>query len=151
MDDKRDPAAVVADTTPVTQAQFKQIIDTLKKLEKEITTSSKETAESVARRIKREKNGYEFKKKAAKIEETEGDLKKLPVIEATKQTLDNAKDLLQQGLLSLAKRQKHFKMADCSEQGWAVVQEYPADALADDSDDEKKIEKAEKASKRKAA
>ena len=42
-------------------------------------------------------------------------------------------------------------MADRSEFGWSLIAEYDADELADDSDDEKKIEKAEKAAERKAA
>jgi hypothetical protein len=51
----------------------------------------------------------------------------------------------------LARRQKLIKLADRSESGWAVVEEYDADALADNSDDERKIEKAEKAAERKLA
>ena len=51
----------------------------------------------------------------------------------------------------LAHRQKLIKLADRSESGWAVVEEYDADALADNSDDERKIEKAEKAAERKLA
>ena len=47
-------------------------------------------------------------------------------------------------------RQKSIRLADRSEFGWSVVTEYDADELAEDSDDEKKIEKAEKAAERKA-
>ena len=74
---------------------------------------------------------------------------KIPVAEGAKASLVNAKELLQQGMSLLGKRQKHIKMADRSEQGWAVMQEYKADALVDNSDNEK-IEKSEKAAKRKA-
>ena len=42
----------------------------------------------------------------------------------------------------LARRQKLIKLADHSESGWAIVEEYNADALADD---ERKIEKAKQA------
>ena len=49
-----------------------------------------------------------------------------------------------------AERQKLIKIADRSEYGWGVVTEYTADELADGSDDEKRLEKAEKAAERKA-
>ena len=40
-------------------------------------------------------------------------------------------------------RQKLIRMADRSEHGWATVKEHLEDELADDSDDEKRIQKAE--------
>jgi len=51
----------------------------------------------------------------------------------------------------LAERQKLIKIADRSEFGWGVVAEYTADELAEDSNDKKHLEKAEKAAERKAA
>ena len=45
-------------------------------------------------------------------------------------------------------RQKAIRLADCSEFGWSLVAEYDTNDLADDSDDERK---AEKAAERKAA
>ena len=44
-----------------------------------------------------------------------------------------------------------IKLADHSESGWAVVEEYDADALTENSDDERRIEKAKKAAERKVA
>ena len=58
---------------------------------------------------------------------------------------------LKEGRALIAERQKLIKIADRSELGWAVVNEYTADELAANSDDEKRIEKAEKAAKRKVA
>ena len=43
-----------------------------------------------------------------------------------------------------------IKIADWSELGWAVVSEYTTDELADNSDDEKRMLKAEKVAQRKA-
>ena len=43
----------------------------------------------------------------------------------------------------IQKRQKLIKLADKSEGGWLVVQEYEQEELADDSDDEKRIRKAQ--------
>jgi hypothetical protein len=45
----------------------------------------------------------------------------------------------------MEKRQKLIRIADRSELGWSVVNEYVADPFADDSDDEKKLRKATKA------
>ena len=43
----------------------------------------------------------------------------------------------------LAERQKHILLADKSKFGWMIPQEYKKNDLADDSDDEKKIIRAE--------
>ena len=68
-----------------------------------------------------------------------------------KEHLNLAKKEIAKGTSFLARREKLIKLADRSESGWAVVEEYNADVLADDSDDEKKIEKAENAAERKLA
>ena len=44
----------------------------------------------------------------------------------------------------VAKRSKLIKLADRSEAGWAVVEHYEADPIAQDSGDEKRIRSAEK-------
>ena len=50
----------------------------------------------------------------------------------------------------LINRQKMIKLADHSELGWSVVEEYEADELADNSKDEKRMARAEKEAERKA-
>ena len=59
-DDERevaeDPPAPDADT-PVTQTQFKALMDTLGTLRKEIKSSAEETVDSVSHKIKKEKDG----------------------------------------------------------------------------------------------
>ena len=57
--------------------------------------------------------------------------------------LDKVKDSLQKGEDLLKERQKHILIADKSEYGWSTVQEYKKSEIADDSDDEKKMFKAE--------
>ena len=49
----------------------------------------------------------------------------------------------------LNNRQKIIKIADSSDLGWRVVQEYEANPLADDSEDEIKLLKAESRAERK--
>ena len=65
--------------------------------------------------------------------------------------IKSALESLKKGRAVIAERQKLIKIADRSELGWAVVNEYTADELAENSDDEKRMEKAEKAAERKAA
>ena len=61
-----------------------------------------------------------------------------------------ARETLNKGRKLLAERQKLIRIADRSDHGWGVVAEYTADELADDSGDEKRIEKAEKAAEHRA-
>ena len=49
----------------------------------------------------------------------------------------------------VAQRQKLIKMADAFELGWRVVNDYVANPLASDSEDEKRIYKAEATASRK--
>ena len=68
-----------------------------------------------------------------------------------KLALEKAKISLKRGKDALAHRQKLIKVADRSELGWAVVAEYETDGLAADSDDEKRLERAERTAERKVA
>ena len=70
---------------------------------------------------------------------------------STAPALERAKEALKKGRKFISDRQKLIKIADRSEHGWGVVQEYTADELAEDSGDEKRLEKAERAAELKAA
>ena len=43
----------------------------------------------------------------------------------------------------MTERQKHILLADKSDFGWSLIREYKRNDLAEDSDDEKKIIRAE--------
>ena len=58
--------------------------------------------------------------------------------------IGKAKEERSEGISLLSNRQKIIKLADKSEFGWATVQEYVCDDLADDEADATKIKKAEK-------
>ena len=55
-----------------------------------------------------------------------------------------AKSELKEVLSDIKLRNKHIKIADKSEGGWKVVDEYKSEELADNSDDEKRIKAARK-------
>ena len=63
--------------------------------------------------------------------------------------MERAKTSVQEGKSSIQQRQKMLKLADSSELGWKVETEYQANPLASDSDDERKIYKAEVRAERK--
>ena len=63
--------------------------------------------------------------------------------------IDKARDIITEGKKLINARQKLIKIADRSECGWATVEEYMADELASDSDDEKRLFRAENRAKRK--
>ena len=70
----------------------------------------------------------------------------------TAESVEKATDILEEGIALIEKRNNHIEMADRSEFGWLTVEEYEKRELASDSDDDKRMRKAEKsAGKRKAA
>ena len=68
---------------------------------------------------------------------------------ADSECISAATNAIGQGKDVLVHRQKLIKMAGQSESGWRVVDEYQTNQPADDSDDEKKIFKAESRAARK--
>ena len=65
--------------------------------------------------------------------------------------LQQPKAAVEEGMTLLKDRQKAIGLADSSELGWAVVNEYGEDKLAEDSEDEKRIAKAVATAEKKAA
>ena len=75
--------------------------------------------------------------------------KVLPSASEDQQTaLTKAMTELNEGTKVVAVRQKHIKIADRSKLGWGVVAAYKNDELAEDSDNEKRLFKAEKEAER---
>ena len=58
-------------------------------------------------------------------------------LERTPPEIEKAETALQEGEQCIAERQKLLRIADRSEHGWATVEEYQEDELADNSGDEK--------------
>ena len=154
--------------------QFKQLMDRIDSssanLEAKFSGQLEEVAANQASSsqevmAKLSKRPYQFKKKGneaqfifnetvdEKIDAAKRQLELVPAPdEATKTTLKRAMSELDQGKEAIRVRQKHIRIADHPD--WDVVEEYEADKLASDSDDEKRLYKARKereAKKRKAA
>eukprot|EP00731_Ephydatia_muelleri_P035253 Em0109g8a len=120
--------------------------------------------ESARISAKGKKPAYTFKKKGNEIQSAFIDKVTEQVASATARMervmaadesgaahLARAKEDLEEGIKLLSRRQKMIKFADRSDSGWAVVEEYEDDALASNSEDERKMEKAERAAERKVA
>ena len=141
----------------LSRSQFASLLAAIKDSESRLDQrfcdfkGAQEEAAKAAKRVRHEKP-YDYKKKAheeqatfnAKVQdalkEATDALEDSPAIQRAKTAVEEGKHLLE----------KLIKIADRSANGWGVVAEYTADELAADSDDEKRLEKAEKAAERKA-
>ena len=108
----------------------------LEKLEKDMSSGQEEATQRVVKRLKEDRT-LVFKKKGNEkqflfndnvkdqIDSAGKHLDLLePSSEAQTVALQKAKDELEKGLSLLASRQKRIKLADRSEYGWAVIDEY---------------------------
>ena len=99
--------------------------------------------------FKRKGSEEQFKinsKTANKMKEARGFLREDP---DTNEQTHKAVKAIGEGLDMLQHRQKLVKLADQSENGWRTVTEYETHSLADDSEDEKRILRAESKAARK--
>ena len=146
--------ALAAVLTAVRESSAKQA-EGLTRLEerlKNLEAKQETSCERLAKKIRKEKP-YSFKRKGhegqhdfnEKVKETletvaealsEETVRDLDKVTATKKAID-------EGIEMLERRQKLIKLADRSEYGWRTVDEYEEDDLAKDSDDEKRMAKAE--------
>ena len=112
----------------------------------QIKRSDEESAESQMKEIKRLKfnESHKFKKKANE-DQFKFNQKLSETLDSAKSAAENSqhekvKTSLEEGETLISERQKHILLADKSDYGW---DEYKKHSLADDSDDEKRIFKAE--------
>jgi hypothetical protein len=130
------------------QAVKEGMRDEISSLKRELASDREAADERLVKKLKLEK-APTFKRKthekqflfneevASKIEGGSACLSETPP------AVEKAKTLLEEGMKLVRERQKLIRMADRSEHGWATVDEYLEDELADDSDDEKRMQKAE--------
>ena len=127
----------------------------------EVRLGQEEAAAKALKRARYEKP-YSFKKKGneaqalfnSKLDETlsqaQSDAASFATDPSAAPALRRVTEGLQKGRELIEERQKLIRLADRSEHGWGMVEEYTADYLAENSDDERRIEKAERAAERKA-
>ena len=129
------------------------LVDSMKRILNEplsdIKRANSESADSHLRKIKKLKfeEPRRFKKKANedqyRFNSKLGDELTEAKSSCSSQQLHKVKESLDKGESLLAERQKNILLADKSEFGWMIIQEYKKNDPADDSDDEKKIIRAE--------
>ena len=150
---------------PVTRADFAKLFSALTAMESKVSNLKRELAEEqeaaherLAKRMKLDKAPI-FKKKAHEKQYYFNETVKDKIQEAhtalsqSTPALEKAKSALHEGEKLIDERQKQIRIADRSEYGWATVEEYMDDELAENSDDEKRMFRAELRAgrKRKAA
>ena len=143
-------APIPTDLSDILDAQQQAILSAvnsqIQNLQSNLLTAQAELSSRIA--AESQANHYAFKKKGSEqqfkfnrkvIQKTNAALSALEGPNIVK-----AKEELAEGMSLLHNRQKRIKLADKSEFGWATVQEYLDDELADDEADASKIKKAEK-------
>ena len=115
----------------------------------DLKRSHADTADSHLKEIKKLKfdEQHRFKKKGNE-DQYRFNLKVGDAIEEAKeacssQQLNKVHASLENGEKLLSERQKHILLANKSDFGWPLIREYKRNDLAEDSDDEKKIIRAE--------
>ena len=87
-----------------------------------------------------------FNAKVAKaLAQAKNDIADIPPGLAESPAIHRACESVQKGWAILDERQKLIRLADQSEHGWIMIDEYMANDLANYSEDEKRIKKAERA------
>ncbi|KAK3087671.1 hypothetical protein FSP39_008985 [Pinctada imbricata] len=134
----------LSDMKNVIQNQFER-------MEERVTNSQREMNDFQLKRLQSLTNeSYVFKRKGNEAQfkfnnEVKGrlDLADTCLKDNPEQGSEKALSYISEGIELLNNRQKLVKLADMSDNGWRVVQEYETHQLASDSDDEKRIVKAE--------
>ena len=130
-----------------------QKLDNLKTDVEESTSSNKSTTFRLSKKLLNLGSLRKIKSKGNRIQLEFN----ISLLENLEEALDPsnrepiiAKQKIQEAIANLEKRNKLVKLADKSEVGWAIADEYQKDQLASNSEDDRKIRKAKKAAKAKS-
>ena len=115
---------------------------------------SEENSSSVEQAVKKARREQYTRKRKGNQQQLDHSLQVLDKLDEASDALkhksyEKAKAALESGTELVSKRVKATKLADKSRFGWATVNEYLTDELASDSDDEKRIYRAERRAERK--
>jgi hypothetical protein len=135
-------------------AMEKAFDEKLEGLRRDLSEKQERACDKLSQKMK-EKEKYQFKRKGNELQHAFNEGIKESIDEAlplldNPDTAERAKQLLKKGSDMIRERQKLIKIADRSDQGWKTADEYEKDPVANDSDDEKRIRKAESAAEKKA-
>ena len=150
-----DPGANIADDAPIDErtasallakvsSMFDEKMGTLKRA---IVDEQQTLSQKIEKRLKT--SDTKFKKKShtnqfevnTEVREHLNDAKGYLLTEPPR--VAKAVELLDEGMHVLDERNKDIEIADYSEFGWTTVEEYRKRGVADDSDDDKRLKKAE--------
>ena len=138
----------------------KKFSSSISKLKQDVTAGQEAASQEVVKRIN--KRSYQFQKKGNEaqfvfnatveehVETARTELSKVmpAVTEEQQLTIKKAVAELDKGAKAIATRQNHIRIADRSELGWSVVTAYESGKLVDNSDDVKRLFKAEQEAER---
>ena len=143
------------EAAPVTKAEFGRLLtaipgiqDQMQSMKRELAEDREAANERLVKRIRLEK-APSFKKKGheKQFRFNEEVREKIAAASdcliATPPAVERAREALKEGEDLIVARQKAIRIADRSEYGWATVEEYEEDELAANSDDEKRLYRAE--------
>ena len=122
--------------------------DEMSALKRELAVEREAADEKLVKKLKLEKAPV-FRKKGHEKQYRHNEEVRLKLTDAKSAleehplTVEKAKTFLEEGEKIILERQKHIKIADRSDNGWATVEEYMEDELADNSDDEKRLSRAD--------
>lgn len=149
-------------SAPVTKAEFSELLsamnavqEQMKEMKRNLSEERDAADERLVKKMRLDK-GVQFKKKANEKQHQFNELVQDRIevaqksLDAAPPAIEKAKETLKEGEKLLKERQKLIRIADRSEYGWATVSEYEEDELAEGSDDEKRLYRAEMRAGKKA-
>ena len=122
--------------------------DELTVMKQELSAEREVADKKLMKKIKLEK-GPSFRKKGQEKQFRHNEEVRLKLLEARSAlderpaAVEKAKQLLEEVKKFINERQKHLRIVHRSDYGWATVEEYIEDKLADNEDDEKHLLRAD--------
>ena len=131
---------LVSSMKAMMDSNFESFLSSMEATQKELsTTQISKMEESLlgAHKFKRQGNEAQYRGNAKVLSKLHEADEALNSRDITMLTISTARERITEGITLLDERQKLIKIADSSPLGWKVVNEYQANPIADNSDDEK--------------
>ena len=131
---------LLANLTSYFEGRFKEIKQELKEENQALHSQMNKRFKMTEHSFKKNGNKYQYHHNievATRVEEAQSLLNKNPP------EVKKARDALSEGMDIIEERNKDIMVADTSEGGWDTVNEYRKKQIAEDSEDDKKLRKAD--------